>query len=79
VLIHNGFELGSDLADGRVPGDPLKLIPHPFQRIQQAVGMMLVMANAQAFAADVPLAVQIILVAPNLGNPVIFSANFQSA
>jgi hypothetical protein len=41
--------------------------------------MMLVMADVQAFAADVPLAIQIILVAPNLGNPVSFSANFQSA
>ncbi len=41
--------------------------------------MMLVMADVQAFAADVPLAVQVVFVAPNLGNPVILSANFQSA
>ena len=41
--------------------------------------MMLVMTNIQAFTADVPLAVQVVLVSPNLDNPVIIGANFQSA
>ena len=41
--------------------------------------MMLVKADIQTLAADIPLAVQIILVAPNLGNPVVFDANFQPA
>ena len=41
--------------------------------------MMLVMADIQAFAADVPLASQVFLVSPNLDNAVILGANFQSA
>ena len=41
--------------------------------------MVLVMANIQAFAADVSLTVQVVLVAPNLDNLVVLSANFQSA
>jgi hypothetical protein len=41
--------------------------------------MILVMANIQAFAADVPPAVQVVLVSPNLDNSVVLSANFQSA
>ena len=41
--------------------------------------MMLVMANAQAFATDVPLAVQVVFVTPNLDNLIALSANFQSA
>jgi len=41
--------------------------------------MMLVIANIQTFAADVPLTVQVVLVTPNFDNLVVLSANFQSA
>ena len=40
---------------------------------------MLVVANIQTLAADIPLAVQVVPVSPNLDNLVILSANFQSA
>jgi hypothetical protein len=41
--------------------------------------MMLVIANIQAFAADISLAVQVVLVATNLDNAVVLRANLQSA
>ena len=41
--------------------------------------MMLVVADIQAFAADIALASQVFLVSPNLDNAVILGANFQSA
>ena len=41
--------------------------------------MMLVVANIQAFAADIALASQVFPVSPNLDNTVILGANFQSA
>lgn len=41
--------------------------------------MMLMMPDIQALAADVPLAVEVVLVAPRLDNPVILNANFQPA
>jgi hypothetical protein len=41
--------------------------------------MVLVIANIQALAADVPLAVQVVLVAPAFDDLIIFDANLQSA
>jgi hypothetical protein len=41
--------------------------------------MMLVKANIEALAADIPPTVQVVFVAPNLDNLVVFNANFQSA
>lgn len=41
--------------------------------------MMLVKANIQALAADIPLTVQVVFVAPDLDDLVGFNANFQSA
>ena len=41
--------------------------------------MMLVKANIQTLAADIPLTVQIVFITPNLDNLVGFNANFQSA
>ena len=41
--------------------------------------MVLVIADIQALAADVPLAVQVVLVAPAFDDLIIFDANFQPA
>jgi hypothetical protein len=41
--------------------------------------MVLVMADVQAFATDIPLAVQVVFVTPNLDNLIALSANFQPA
>ena len=41
--------------------------------------MVLVIADIQAFAADVPLAVQVVFVAPAFDDLIIFDANLQSA
>ena len=41
--------------------------------------MVLVIADIQTLAADVPLAVQVVLVASALDNLIIFDANLQSA
>ena len=41
--------------------------------------MLLMTANIQAFAANVALAVQIVLVASHLDNLIALDANFQSA
>ena len=41
--------------------------------------MMLVKADIQALAADIPLTVPVVLVSPDFDNPVVFSANFQPA
>ena len=41
--------------------------------------MMLMKANIEPLATDIPLAVQIVLVAPAFDDLIIFDANFQSA
>jgi len=41
--------------------------------------MMLVTANIQALSADIPLAVQVVLVTPDLDDLIVFNTNFQSA
>jgi len=40
---------------------------------------MLEIVNVKAFTAAIPVAVQVVLVPPNLNNLVVFDANFQSA
>jgi hypothetical protein len=79
VLLNNGFKPVCDLTDCLVPRHAFKLISDPFQRIKQAIDMMLMTTNIQAFAANVALTFQIVFVAPHLGNLVALNANFQSA
>ena len=79
MVIHNVFEPGRDLVYGLVPRNPFKPIPRTFQRIFEAVGMVLVISNIESLAADIPLAVQVVLVAPAFDDLIIFDANFQSA
>jgi hypothetical protein len=79
VFVRNGSEPNRDLVYGLVPRNPFKPFLHPFQRILQAVGMVLVIADIEPLAADIPLAVQIVLVAPAFDNLIILDANFQPA
>ena len=79
VFIQDASQFVCNLTDRLVPGYPFKPIPHPFQRIKQAVGMVLVIADIQALAAGVALAVQVVLVAPAFDDLIVFDANFQPA
>jgi hypothetical protein len=67
-----------DFGNSLIPGNPLKAVPHPLERVQQSVGMVLVVGDAEAFTAGIALAPWIGLVGPNLDDPVLFHLNLQA-
>ncbi len=79
MFINYGLELFSDFVNGLVPRNLFELVPDFLEGMQQAVGVVLVKADVQAFAADITLAAEIVLVSADLGNPVVLYTNFQSA
>jgi len=79
MLIKYAPESFRDFTDSLIPGYSLKLIPHPFQRMRQAIGIMLVKCDIKAFSTGIPLAPGVILIRTSLYDPVIFNLDFQAA
>jgi hypothetical protein len=58
------MEFFRNLIDGLVPRYPLESVPNFFQRMQESIGVVLVKAYVQSFAADVSFTTQVFLVTP---------------
>jgi len=79
VFVNDALELRCDFIDGLVPGDPLEFVPDFFERIFQAVGVVLVIGDVQTLAADIPFAFGVGFVASNFDDAVVFHFDFQTA
>ncbi len=79
MFINYGLELFSDFINGLVPRNLFKLVSDLLEGMQKPVGVVLVKANVQAFAADITLAAEIFFVSTDFGYPVVLYTNFQSA
>jgi hypothetical protein len=79
VGVHDGPEFFGYLVDGLVPGVPLEAVSDPLQRVLQAVGIVLMRGDVQAFAADIAPAPGIALVALDPDDAVVFHLDLKAA
>jgi hypothetical protein len=79
MLFQKTPELCRNFFHGLIPGYPDKLVSDPFQRMGQAVVMMVMMGHVQTFPADVSLASGIVPVRHDFGYGVVFNKDLQPA
>jgi hypothetical protein len=73
------LELRGDLADRLVPGYAFEFTANLLQRIEYTVGIMLVISNFHALAADVSFADRAVLVRADFDDPVTFNLDLEAA
>jgi hypothetical protein len=73
------FEPFSDFGYGPFPGDFHKTIPFPFQGMGEPCFVVLVMGNLRPFPADIAFGSGVILVRPNLDDPMALGLNLKTA
>jgi len=79
VLFDDIPQTVGDFADGLIPGNPFELSADFFQRIFEPVGVVLVIGDVQALAADVAFAFGIGFVRPDFDDAVIFDFDDETA
>ena len=79
MFVDDGGELPGDLFDGPFPGYLLKYVTHPFERMHEPIGVVLMIGDIQSLAANVTLATGMVLVAANLDDSIVFNPHFQPA
>jgi hypothetical protein len=79
MLMHNGPELFSNFLNGLIPRDFLKGITYPFQRVSQALVMVLLIDDIQSFSAGISSAARILSVRSYLDQAVILNQGLQTA
>jgi hypothetical protein len=61
-----------------VPGDPLKTIPLPLQRVFEPIGIVLMISDAYPLPANIPLTANILFVSFDLEDTVVFNLHLQT-
>jgi len=79
VGVKDTLKLFRDFTDGLVPGNDFEAIISFFQRVGQAIGIVLKGGNVEAFPAHIPLTPRIVLVRADFDDPVILDLYFQPA
>jgi hypothetical protein len=78
MFANNILEFFCDLIDGLRPGNPLKLIAHPLQRVFQTVGVVLMISDIHPFPADIAFTAGIGLISFYFDNPVVLNLHRQT-
>jgi hypothetical protein len=79
MFFYNSGEFGGDFVDGLIPGNSFKGTPDFFNRMEEAVGMVLIKSDVQPFAAGITITAPVILIPANLYDFIIFDSDLEPA